>query len=127
MHWFGDRLWKKSMFFTECAMAVLMCPLLIIAIQLSVEHRLYGDRIEQIGLFGRIKTIPFPDIKQMKCHTGRGSYRSIILLSNTKTQLTSSRSGYWETAQFLKQQVPKYDWQLKYTVMTGEKSFWEKY
>jgi hypothetical protein len=116
----------QQLFFTECAVAVLLSPILIVAYKSAVELRLYEDRLEQTGILGLTKIIKLSSIKQMKCHSGRGAHRSIILIGNNKIEITTSRTGFWEAAEFLRQKIQLYDWQLKYTLLTSEKFLWDK-
>jgi hypothetical protein len=100
-------------------MAVILCPLLIVASKSGVEARLFSDRIEVQGFLGQTKTHQLVDCTAVRCGCGRAFSRSIVLQfgrRGPKVMLSNNRRGFWLAAEALKQAQSVHDWELSYGI-----------
>jgi hypothetical protein len=101
------------------SMAVILCPLLIVASKSGVEARLFPDRIEEQGFLGHTKTHQLVDCTAVHCGSGRAFSRSIVLQfgrRGSKVMLSNNRRGFWLAAEALKQAQSVHDWELSYGI-----------
>ena len=101
------------------AMAVMLCPLLIMASKLGVQAHLFSDRIEVKGFLTAKKTYMLADCTAARCSAGRAFARSITLRFGRrghKVMLSNTRRGFWTAAESLKESQETHDWVLKYGI-----------
>ena len=102
------------------SMAVMLCPLLIMASKCGVEARLFLDRIEVKGFLTQTKTLMLVDCTAVQCSAGRAFSRSIVLRfgrSGHTVMLSNTRRGFWPAAEALKKVQATHDWSLDYGLM----------
>jgi len=120
-----------DLLFLGVVVAVMASPLLVLASKLSVESRLFADRVEVQGVLRRPKTLMLADCSGVSCGAGRAFSRNIVLYFGlrgrlgTKVVLSNNRDGFWDAAEALREIQGRYEWQLSYGLMrASEGHFW---